>query len=77
MRTPAQAESFFGVPIQFHLGIHLTSWDTRMLCSVKHHNSSICTHRRDHVRILWLVSGLVDFSLVIDLLDDVEFDLDL
>ena len=48
---------------------------TRMLRPIPDHVSTIRTHRSDNVRVLRLVSCLIDLSLVIDLLDDIEFDL--
>lgn len=74
MRTPAETKAFLCVPGQFNLWIDHAGWYALVLCSVENHHSAICTHSRNDVGILWLISRLVDLSLVIDLLYDVELD---
>ena len=48
--------------------------DAAVLCAIKHQNSSINAHCGNDVRILWLVSSLVNLSWMINLLLDVHFD---
>lgn len=48
-----------------------------MLGSIPNHNTTIGTHCCDDVRVLRLIPGLVDLTLVVNLLDNVELDLHL
>lgn len=45
-----------------------------MLGSVEYCDLAVDAHGRDDVGVLWLVSSLVDFALMVDLLLDGEFD---
>ena len=73
MGTPAETEPFSLVANKFNLRINNTNWHARVFCTVEYHDSSIRTHGRDDIRILRLVSSLVDFSLVVNLLYNGEF----
>lgn len=72
--APAEPEAFCLMADQFHLRVDYSSRCAWMFRPVPYHNPPIRAHRCYYVGILRLVSGLVDFALVIDLLDDMEFD---
>ena len=74
MWAPAQAIAFFLVAEEFNLRIHLPSRQAGVLCPVPYHHSTICAHRGNDIGILRLIPRLIDFSLVVDLLDNLEFD---
>lgn len=46
-----------------------------MLGAIPNHNSAIRAHGGNDVGVLWLIPRLVDFTLVVNLLDNVELDL--
>lgn len=74
MRTPAETESFFRMADELHLRVDLARWQTRVFRAIPDHDPAVCAHGSDNVGILWLIPGLVDFTLVINLLHDVELD---
>ena len=43
-----------------------------VLSPIPDHDATVCAHGRDDIRILRLVAGLVNLTLVIDLLYNVE-----
>ncbi len=72
MRTPAQSKALYRVPNKLHLGRDLAGWHAGMLRSIPDHDATIGAHGRYDVWVLWLVAGLVDLTLVIDLLYNFE-----
>lgn len=75
VRTPTQSEAFYRVPDELHLGRDVTGRHAGMLRPIPNHDATVCAHGGYDVRILWLVAGLVDLALVIDLLYNVELHL--
>ena len=75
MGAPAQSKTFLGVAYEFHLRVNMTRGYAWMFCSIPNHNSPICAHCGDDVRVLRLVPSFVHLSLMVDLLHHVEFDL--
>lgn len=75
VRVPAQPETFSTVSKKFYLGVYLACRDTWMFSPIPDHNSPICAHCSDYIRVLWLIPSLVHFSFVIDPLNNVESDL--
>ena len=75
VRTPTQSEAFYRVPDELHLRRDVTGRQTGMLRPIPDHDAAVGAHGGYDVRILWLVAGLVDLALVIDLLYNVEFHL--
>lgn len=73
MRAPADTKTFFVMAQELNLGVHVTSRYARMLCPIPNHDTPIRTHRCDYVRILWLISGFVNLTLMVDPLNDVKF----
>lgn len=59
---------------KFHLRVDSASGQARVLRTIPNHDTAIRAHRRNDIRVLRLVPGLVDLTLVINLLDNVEFD---
>lgn len=60
---------------ELDLRIHLTVRYAGVFRSVPNHNSSISAHGSNNIGVLGLVSSFVHFSLMVDLLHNVEFDL--
>lgn len=75
MGGPTQAITLSFVAVEFDLWHDLACRNGRVLRLIPDHHSTICAHRRDDIRILRLVSGLVHLSGMVNLLDDIEFDL--
>lgn len=75
VRVPAQPKTFSTVSKKFYLGVYLACRDAWMFSPIPDHNSPICAHCSDYIRVLWLIPSLVHFSFVIDLLHNVESDL--
>ena len=74
MRVPTQSKTFLGMTNKFSLRIDNSFGHTAMLGAIEDQNSSVITHCRNDVGILWLVSRLVNFSWVIDFLLNVHLD---
>lgn len=74
MRAPTDTETFLRMAYQFKLRIDFSCWETAVFCSIPDHDTAIGAHCSDDIRVLRLVPGLVDFSLMINFLHDVEFD---
>ena len=75
MRTPAQSEAFFGVTKELHLRVDMTCGYAGMLRPVPDHNPTVRAHGCDDIRVLRLISCLIDFPFVIDFLHDIELNL--
>lgn len=75
VRVPAQTKSFPAVSKKFYLGIYLSCRNARMFSPIPDHNSPICAHCSDYIRVLWLVPSLIHLPFVVDLLHYVESDL--
>jgi hypothetical protein len=76
MRIPVQAETFGLVSNKLNLSVDLSKGSglERVLRSVEDKDLAIHTKSGDNVRILRLVSSLVDFSGVLNLLNDLALD---
>ena len=75
MRIPTQAKTLSRMAVKLHLWVHNARGHTRMLRSIPNHHAPIGAHGSNNVGVLWLVSSFVHFSLMIDLLHNVEFHL--
>lgn len=75
MGTPTQTPSFSGVAIEMNLWVDIPIRNATMLRTVPDLYVSIRAHRRNQVRVLWLITRFVDFTRVVDLLDNVKFNL--
>lgn len=75
MWTPTETEALLCMPEELHLRIDMSCGYTRMFCPVPDHNPTIRAHCCDDVRILWLISSFIDFTLMVNLLNNIEFDL--
>lgn len=74
MWTPTETESLFRMADELHLRVDLARWQTRVFRAIPDHDPAVGAHGSDNVWILWLIAGLVDFTLVINLLHNVELD---
>lgn len=77
VRVPAEPKPFSIMSQELHLGVDVARGQARVLRAIPDHDPPICAHCRDNVRVLWLVTRLVDLALVVNFLDNVEFDLHL
>lgn len=75
VRVPAQPKTFPIVSKKFYLGVYLACRNARMFSPIPDHNSPICAHCSDYVRVLRLVSRLIHLPFVVDLLHYIESDL--
>ena len=75
MRAPAESKTFLCVAQKFHLRVDCSCRQAGMLRTIPDHCSSIRTHGGNDIRILRLITCLVDFTLVINLLNNVELNL--
>lgn len=76
MRVPVQAETFGLVSNKLDLSVDLSKGSglERVLCSVEDEDLAIHTKSGDDVRVLRLISSLVNFSGVLDLLNNLTLD---
>lgn len=74
MGVPAKSKAFSFMAQKLHLRVDTSSWQARVLRAVPDHHPAIRAHRRNDIRVLRLVPGLVDLTLVINFLDNVELD---
>lgn len=72
MWAPTKSKAFFCVAQQFQLGIHRSRRDAGVLRPIPNHDPPVCAHCCNHVGVLRLVSRLVDFALVVNLLHNIE-----
>lgn len=72
MKTPAQAEALCFVAYKFHLRVYMPCGCTRVFRPIPNHDPAIRAHGSYYVWILRLVSRLVHFVLMVDLLHDVK-----
>lgn len=75
MRTPAKPKAFLCVAEKLHLRVHCPRWQTWVFRAIPDHHPSIRAHGSNDVWVLRLIPCLVDFTLVVDLLHNVELDL--
>src|SRR5436190_9024035 len=71
--APTQTKAFLCVSEQFQLWIDCPCRQARMFRPVPDHNPPICTHSRNDIWVLWLISCFVYLPFVINLLYNVEF----
>lgn len=74
MGVPAKSEAFSFMAQELHLRVHCAGWQAGVLRTIPDHHPTICAHCRNDIRVLWLITGLVDLALVIDLLHNIELD---
>lgn len=74
MGVPGQAKPFFLVSSQLDLGARCAGGVHAVLGTVKDQDSAINGECGDDVRVLGLISGLVHFAGVVNLLGDLERD---
>lgn len=74
MRVPAQTEPFRRVASQFSLRVDGAARQAAMLGPVEHQHLPVNAHRGDYIGVLRLVSRLVDFAGVVNLLLDGHLD---
>ena len=75
--VPTQPETFGLVTEKLHLRVHRPCGHAWMLGAIPNHDSTIGAHRRNDVRILRLIPGLVDLAFMVNLLNNIKLDLHL
>lgn len=75
MRTPAKSKAFLCVAQKLHLGVHRPRGQTWVFRTIPDHRPSVRTHGSNDVGVLRLIPCLVDLTLVVNLLHNVELDL--
>lgn len=75
MRAPVQAKALLCVALQLDVRVWgAAGVETAVLGPVVDEDPAVDAQGSDHVRVLGLVTGLVDLTGMVDLLDDVHLD---